>query len=161
MGFFESIANKIDGYALQITISKNDKDKLNVMVYPKISDTESIQKEITPVSVSGTPEELDSGFFATLGASLDKTKVVAAQIKTFGAGLDKAAKAADPKKGKDTKKTVTKTNEPTLMDQKPAEKKEEPKAETAAPASTAEAPVTQPPDSATTQGNDQFGDEEW
>ena len=42
-----------------------DGDKLTVMVYPKVSDKDEIQKEIVPMTITGTPTELDQGFFAS------------------------------------------------------------------------------------------------
>jgi len=107
MPFFSNLADRISGYTLQLNITK-DGDKLIVMVYPKVSEKDEIQKSIIPLVVKGTPTELDQGFFASLGATLDKTKQLAIQIKNYEKGLDKAADVAS---GADKKKPGKKESE--------------------------------------------------
>lgn len=114
MPFFSNLFDKIDGYTLNMTIAK-DGENLNVMVYPQVSDKDEVQKEILPMSLKGTPQELDQQFFATLGAPLDKAKQLANQIKAFEKGLEKAATKAsgkkEPPKEEDPKKEPEKKNE--------------------------------------------------
>jgi PRTRC genetic system protein E len=97
MPFFSNLADKIAGYTLQLTITKTG-NELTVLVYPKISEKDEVQKHIVPMTISGTPTELDQGFFASLGAELDKTKTVAHMIKSYDKGLDKAIAASSGKK---------------------------------------------------------------
>lgn len=166
MGFFDDLAAKISGYTLQMTISKNDKGELNVMLYPVVSEKELVQKSITPISITGTPDELDQGFFASLGVTLDKTKMFANQIKTFEANLEKAAIAANPKKtGTAAKPVTTKPAEPTLMDQKPVEVEQMEKKEVEPEVRSM--PVNENiqkgngPIEELQKPNDEFGDDNW
>ena len=78
MPFFSNLADRISGYTLQLTVTKGYDGKLTVMLYPQVSDKSQVQEKISPLSITGTPQELDQGFFASLGATLDKTKEFAA-----------------------------------------------------------------------------------
>lgn len=122
MPFFSNLAERIAGYTVQLTITSVG-NKLTVLVYPKVSEKDEVQKHIVPLSISGTPTELDQGFFASLGAELDKTKEFNNQIKNYEKGLDKAVKAAsgDDKKsdGKKSDKPADKSTEKTAGDKQP------------------------------------------
>lgn len=97
MPFFSNLAERIGGYTLQLNITKEG-DNLVVMLYPQVSDKSEIQEKISPLSIKGTPQELDQNFFASLGVTLDKTKEMATQIKNYEQNLEKAAEKASGKK---------------------------------------------------------------
>jgi len=120
MPFFSNLADRISGYTLQLNITK-DGDKLIVMVYPQVSDKDEIQKVITPLVIKGTPTELDQGFFASLGVTLDKTKQLAIQIKNYEKGLDKAANVASEADKKKPGKKESEKKGPEKEDDKQAD----------------------------------------
>lgn len=128
MPFFSNLADKISGYTLQLTIMKAG-DKLTVMVYPKISESSEVQGQIVPISMTGTPTELDQQFFATLTTVFEKTKDIANQIKNFEKSMDKAnEKAAKESKTSvgDAKKPADKPKDQPAMKfktDKPADEK--------------------------------------
>lgn len=116
MTFFSTLADRIEGYTLQLTVTRNENGTLTIMIYPKVSEKEDVQSAIVPLSLTGTPMELDQEFFARLGTPLDKVKEFGNQVKMFEKALEKAAEKAKPK---DKTVTVGKSKEP--------EKKDEPK----------------------------------
>ncbi len=128
MPFFSNLADRISGYTLQLTITK-DGDKLTVMVYPKVSEKDEIQKQITPLLMTGTPTELDQEFFTALGTRLDSAKDAANQIKNYEKGLTKAVEIAE-KSNKTSASDAGKKDEPKTiqtnleLDQTDKDKKE-------------------------------------
>ena len=103
MPFFSNLADRIQGYTLKLTISREG-DKLHVMVLPEVSKKEEIQKEIVPLAITGTPTDLDQNFFASFGQVLDKTKELANTIALYEKGLEKAKKKTEPANKAGTKK---------------------------------------------------------
>ena len=60
----------MDGYTVQLTIRK-DKDKLVVLLVPKLDvSKDEVQREIVPLTLTGTPEELDQEFFISIAIAL-------------------------------------------------------------------------------------------
>lgn len=111
MSFFREISERIGDYTLTLTIAK-DKGQLVVMLVPKLeTKKDEALKEIIPLTVKGTPDQLDAGFILAISQGIQMTTGLQTNIKEFEAGLKKAEKKV---KGKDEKKSdsppISKTN---------------------------------------------------
>jgi PRTRC genetic system protein E len=105
MGFFKDLTEKIGDYTLTITIQK-DREKLIVSVLPKIdTKKDNIAKEIVPLNIKGTAEQLDDGFILAISQSMQLVNGLQINVKDFEAGLKKADKKTKPEDmKKDTEK---------------------------------------------------------
>ena len=121
MSLFKGIEGLLsDKVTLQLTIEKLDEANMTVMVYPKYTNADDdVQKEIKPIVISGTAEELDANFVTVLSAATDISKEFESSIEEFKKSLEEAKKKATPVK----KKTTTKSSK--AADSKTAEKKED------------------------------------
>lgn len=119
MEFFKRLSELIDGYDLQIVLQKT-RDTLSVSIFPKIKEAEKDKdklSKIKPLVLSGTPEELDNGFFDAIEQPLAKTNGLftniaefVEQIQEVKDGIEKdAKKEAEKKTGAIAKKVVKKT----------------------------------------------------
>ena len=123
MTFFNQISELIVGYTLQLTIRKEG-DKLIVLLVPKLDvKKEDVQKEIIPLTIQGSADQLDSAFFAAISEGLRQTKDLQSNLHEFQASLNKAEKKAG------TKKTTTKTKDKEEKAQEVFDKKAEDAAE--------------------------------
>jgi len=107
MGFFKDIYERIGDYTLNLCITK-DKGQLVVMLVPKLeAKNDDSLKEIIPLTVKGTPDQLDAGFILAISQGIQMTTGLQTNIKEFEAGLKKAEKKV---KGKNDKKESVNTN---------------------------------------------------
>lgn len=117
MSFFQKVYELADGADLAINIKRKN-EKLTVSVLP------SNAKNVTPVIITGTPEELDNGFLDTVTQQLEKANDLQLQIvesmATEAPKPKKEAKPAKEAKPKEKDKPAKKAEAP---------KKEEPKLE--------------------------------
>lgn len=112
MSFFQKIYELADGADLAINIKRKN-EKLTVSVLP------SNARNVTPVIITGTPEDLESGFLDTVTQQLEKSGELQLQIVASMA-------TEEPKPKKEAKPT----KEAKLKDKdKPAKKAEVPKKE--------------------------------
>lgn len=110
MTFFNQISELIEGYTLHLTIRKEG-DKLIVLLVPKLDvKKEDVQKEIIPLTIQGSTDQLDSAFFAAISEGLRQSKDLQCNLKEFQASLDKAEKKAEIK-DKSAKKSFDKKAE--------------------------------------------------
>lgn len=127
MGFWKLMDELIDGYTVQLTIRKSE-NKMIVLLVPKLDvKKDEVQREIIPLTISGTPDELDQGFFMAIAEGLSKTSGLQSNIKDYEASLSKADKKAAPK---EKAKGIAAPKKPDLFDKK---KDEKPKAEEKVP----------------------------
>ena len=82
-------------------------DKLTVATLPKSNGLkDEAQNHIVPLTVTGTPQELDAGFLQTVTRPIQKAGGLIANMAQFEAQADKAAansKAAREAKSKESK----------------------------------------------------------
>ena len=86
-----------------ITIRKVG-EKLTVSTYPKCKDLQdNAQKNLQPVVMTGTADELDSGYFDTIIAPLSKASGLISNLKEFEDSVEKmkaSSKQAEKDKAK-------------------------------------------------------------
>lgn len=95
------------GVDLTMVIRKSA-EGLTVSVLPKSNGTlkDEAQNHIVPLTVSGTPQELDAGFLGTVARPVQKTCGLISNMQEFEKQADKAA--ADSKVSKEQKSKETK-----------------------------------------------------
>lgn len=104
---FQNFASMLgDGDTLNITITKKS-DKIIVSLVPKLANTkEDVQKKITPLVLSGTPDELNDGFINAITSPIQKATGIISNAKEFEKAAEKAVSnsksagkpSSDPKK---------------------------------------------------------------
>src|ERR1700761_8237841 len=119
--FFEQIAGLQINGTLQMTVQSNDIGTLAVTILlanqnPKITPG----KNIPPMLLKGTAQELDEGFFAQIDEPIKQTVSLFANLEAYQAELDKAKKQPEKTNGKTTTATTKKTVDNSLFTQ-PAE----------------------------------------
>lgn len=133
---FKELAPLFRQRSVVIMINPIDDDKLTVAILPKkLNDSENAALS-TPVSVTGTPEELDEQLPSTL------TQFVGAHLElknTLELAKEEMARAAKVAKQESKPKTTAKPEDTTTSAAKPSEKK------TATQPAKAAQPKTPPP----------------
>jgi PRTRC genetic system protein E len=155
---FKELAPLFNQRSIVIMINPIEGDKLTIAILPKkLNDSENAALS-TPVSVTGTPEELDEQLPSTL------TQFVGAHLElksTLELAKEEMARAAKAARQESTPKTTAKAETTTTNAAKPGEKKpaaqpaKPAQAKTPPPAATANlfdfgAPVSTPAPVATT-----------
>ena len=78
--------------------------KMTVLIEPK-----GLDADIQPLSIVGTPEELDNDLFDTIGKTLEDTKGIGSNIKVYESAIKKAEQdVKDKAKNKSTKRGTSK-----------------------------------------------------
>ena len=122
--FFEQIAGLQINGNLQLNIQCNDIGTLAVTLLlanhnPKITQG----KNIPPMLLKGTAQELDEAFFSQISEPLKQTVKLFANLEAYQAELDKAKKQPEKNNGKTTGTTTKKVADNSLFTQ-PAEEPE-------------------------------------
>lgn len=105
MGIFKELAEMLsDGQQLNITLRKADND-LVASIMPSTSGVKDKAVEnISPICLSGSPEDFDEGFVAALKEGLPKATGLVDNIKEYEESVENARKATEmAKKAKDEK----------------------------------------------------------
>jgi len=118
--FFEQIAGLAINGTLQINIQSHESSTLTVSVMlantnPKITTG----KNIPPMLLKGSPQELDEAFFNQVGEPVKRTVKLFANAEAYQKELDKAGQAGKKDNGKD--KSAKGTANTNLFTQKPDE----------------------------------------
>ena len=104
MSFFKELSERMGDYTISLTIQK-DKGQMVVMFVPKLeTKKEENLKDLIPLTVKGTPDQLDAGFMLSLGQGIQMTTGLQTNIKEFESAVKKADKKV---KGKDVEKKDT------------------------------------------------------
>jgi len=112
MSFFQKIYELADGADLAINIKRKN-EKLTVSVLP------SNAKNVTPVIITGTPEDLDNGFLDTVTRQLEKAGELQLEIVASMANEEEWPKKKDKtaKEAKEKDKPAKKTEAPKKEEQ--------------------------------------------
>lgn len=117
MNFFKEIDGIIGTNTVTISVTK-DNARLIVLVVPRGKDGEPTP-DFVPMTISGTPEQLDAGFMMSLSKSLDLLSGIKANLDEIEKAAAKTKeKAAKTKPGKSSDKktkeeaTLPMTDEP-------------------------------------------------
>lgn len=87
MNFFQQMFDLIDGIDVNINIKRKN-GKLTMSVLPQTASS------ITPALITGTPDELDEGFFDAIKVPLDTAKGLKADLEQFNASVANAKENA-------------------------------------------------------------------
>jgi len=116
--FFEQIAGLQINGTLQINIQAHEVGTLTVSVLlantnPKITTG----KNIPPMLLKGTTQELDEAFFSQIGEPVKQTVKLFANLEAYKAELDKAKKQPEKTNGKTTPANTKKAADNSLFSQ--------------------------------------------
>lgn len=105
--FFTQFNQLMTGSVDVTMVIRKSTTGMTVSVLPKSNGLkDEAQNHIVPLTLSGTPEELDNGFFQTIARPVQKVSGLLANMAEFEKQADKAAK--DSKAVKDMKAKETK-----------------------------------------------------
>lgn len=100
--FFTQLKSVIGQAELQINI-KSKGEELTVMINPKSSANDPALSNIQPLILSGTPEELDEGFFNGISEPLSRVTGLMINIEEFEKSASKADEESKVKKAAEEK----------------------------------------------------------
>lgn len=107
MSFFKSIEQHLSGMNLNVVISKND-NGLTVSVLPQPTCKDDAMKNLTPILLKGTADELDAQFAGIIQQPLEKVSGISANLIQFEKNVEiQAEKTAIVKAKKDASKKLT------------------------------------------------------
>lgn len=110
MQFFSKINTELNGYDLNITISKKD-EQMIVSVLPKLNPGQKTEKTLSPVVLRGTPDEIDAGFMEAMQKPFEAIKGLQIDMSAFVESVA-AVKPEKVKKEKPEKVKKPKVKEP-------------------------------------------------
>ena len=117
MEFFKQLFELSDGVDLTLRVKRKN-EKLTVSILPETG------KDIQPLLLTGTPEQLDAEFFNSIKAPVGEVKEILANAKAFVESAKKSAEKSKP--AASGKKPATKFKDTKKVPSKPEpEKKEE------------------------------------
>ncbi|HXR84290.1 MAG TPA: PRTRC system protein E, partial [Hanamia sp.] len=123
MNFFQQLFEKIDGIDLSLNIKRKN-GKITLSVLPQTAGT------ISPALITGTPEELDAGFFEAVKAPIAEAKGLSVDLNNLQESIKeaKAKKEADLKEAaKNAKPAAPPAKKSNEAAKKPAKKIEKAK----------------------------------
>ena len=105
--FFKELSNAMtDGTGVSLTVHRLN-GSMTVSVFPKLKGLkDDAQKHLQPIVLTGTPEELDAGFFDTVSQPVQKASGMLSNMKSFEASL--ARVEAERKEAQEQKRTADK-----------------------------------------------------
>jgi len=107
MSFFKSIEQHLSGMNLNVVISKND-NGLTVSVLRQPTCKDDAMKNLTPILLKGTADELDAQFAGIIQQPLEKVSGISANLIQFEKNVEiQAEKTAIVKAKKDASKKLT------------------------------------------------------
>jgi PRTRC genetic system protein E len=107
MSFFKSIEQHLEGMNLNVVISKND-NGLTVSVLPQPTCKDEAMKNLAPILLKGTADELDAQFAGIIQQPLQKVSGISTNLVQFEKNVEvQAEKTAIVKAEKDAKKKIT------------------------------------------------------
>jgi PRTRC genetic system protein E len=116
--FFEQIAGLQINGTLQINIQSNDIGTVTVSVLLTNSNPKITQgKNIPPMLLKGTPQELDEQFFGEIVEPVKQTVKLFANLEAYQAEIDKAKKQPEKTNGKPAPATTKKVADNSLFTQ--------------------------------------------
>ena len=106
--FFKELSNAMtDGTGVSLTVHRLN-GCMTVSVFPKVKGLkDDAQKYLQPIVLTGTPEELDAGFFDTVGQPVQKACGMLSSMKSFEVSftrMEAERKEAQEQKRTDDKK---------------------------------------------------------
>lgn len=106
--FFTQVYQMMTGGVDLTMVIRKSTEGLTVSVLPKSNGSlkDEARNQIVPLTVSGTPQELDAGFLGTIARPVQKTSGLISNMEEFEKQADKAAansKASKEQKNKETK----------------------------------------------------------
>ena len=112
MHFFQQLFEQLDGIDVTLTVKRKN-GKMTIMVLPQTLAT------ISPAIITGTPDELQEGFFEAVKAPIVEAKGLNVELANMEASIKTAKEkkeidlkeAAASPKGKTEKKTEVKVPE--------------------------------------------------
>lgn len=108
---FKELASMLgENDTLNITIQRKG-EKLITSIIPKVYKIkDDIQKQITPLVVSGTPEELEEGFIEAISSPIQKSIGIITNVREFEKSTEKATSGNKGKNTTDLKKKQEEEN---------------------------------------------------
>ncbi|WP_313515586.1 PRTRC system protein E [Sphingobacterium sp.] len=100
--FFTQLKSVIGQAELQINI-KSKGEELTVMINPKSTASDPALQNLQPLILSGTPEDLDEGFFNGISEPLTKVTGLISNIEQFENSASKADEESRIKKAAEDK----------------------------------------------------------
>jgi PRTRC genetic system protein E len=140
--------------SINVIFTANHDGTLNVVVIPKGKKEGQEGEEgvlNTPLSLTGTPEELDAEFAHILESYTSKRKTLAEQLEATEAILEAAKKESQSKAAKAVTKSANKKSEKPKATSKDADEDEDENGEDDAPAGESQQTATTTPAPAATQ----------
>jgi PRTRC genetic system protein E len=117
--FFQKLSEIIDGVDINLSIHKKD-GELTVLVVPVTdkpvektskTDKENKPKVSKPMSIKGSPEELDKEFFSSIGEALKETSGLVAKTRAYKEELKKKTEELENKVSSKRPVTKSKSND--------------------------------------------------
>ena len=105
--FFKELSEIMtDGTSINLTVHRQN-GSMSVSVLPKIKGLkDDAKKHLLPIVLTGTPEELDAGFFDTVSQPVQKASGLLSSMKSFEASF--ALMEAERKEAQEQKRTADK-----------------------------------------------------
>jgi PRTRC genetic system protein E len=118
--FFQQLYPLIDGIDITMKVKRKN-GRLTISVLP---ETTSV---ISPAILTGTPEELDNGFFAAVSAPISDAKGLKVDLENYKKSIEKSKEKPKTETEKAKAEVSSKPTAGKKQKEKPKAKKEEPK----------------------------------
>lgn len=124
MNFFNQL-NALAGICeMNLVFKKISGDRISVIITPKPDVKDEAFTSLQPIVMTGTPEELDEGFFAHLAQPMEKLNGIVSNVASFEKDVeDKKSKTAAGKKEKEAADKAAKKEADKAVKEAEAKKK--------------------------------------